>query len=705
MSNFQKKYYYDFKSIDNQNHTVEIWQDTASVISSTKVIGAVDPFIVTMSGLSDKFQPVRGTGADLNLFATSSMQFMDLFTANIQEYQVRHYNNGTINWCGYLDTEIFSSDFSRQKNYPVSMTANDGFALLERLNYLKPDGSKYTELTTQWQVIQDIINKLNLPYNNVYVSLSTATSGITLAEGETIFHTTYCDNQNWYNEDDEPETCRKVLESILQPYGCFIIQDRCSLYVVDINTLSKATATTFKMYTKSFSYVSTESINLNLGDLSNIGFASNIQEIHGVPGFNKQVIKYMPYRTLTLIDYEEEIFSGTSINTSFGSLLNTWTRKYYESSDYWNKLNDYGKFCEMVGTNDNIGSSEKYLVISPVPTISKSNDNIFTYKKVIPDIVFSTSNQFYLKVEANMYLRTLEEKSELPSTLKSLQVKLKSNLTIGNKRYRWDSDFNTSKGWYPIEQPQHHTVLSFTNLVSTGKNTYSMSNISDTWTSLSTGYIDVVDNGNNSFTTQIRKPDPLYVPIPLNGSVTGNSITFGIGDYTVYNDAAVRVDITSQIQDIRLKDIKITIVDSEYKPIDDKDVEYVGYMDANYKNAGNEINLLLGSSKIDSPIEKGSLLGFNTNYYYLKNWTREGNTDCIERLLLRSIESNYYGMTLELSATIKRLNSGLGCLKYNNYLAGKVFMPTSLSNDYANNKSEITMQEIFADSLPINNIN
>ena len=169
MSNFQKKYYYDFKSVDGKNHTVEIWQDTPTVIIATKINGAPYPFVVTLPGITHKFQPVRGTGADLNLFATSTMQFMDLYTANMQEYQVRHYINSTLNWCGFLDTELFSSDLSRQKNYSVEITANDGFALLDRINYVQSDGSKYTGFTSQYELLKFIIQKLNLPYINIYI--------------------------------------------------------------------------------------------------------------------------------------------------------------------------------------------------------------------------------------------------------------------------------------------------------------------------------------------------------------------------------------------------------------------------------------------------------------------------------------------------------------------------------------------------------
>jgi hypothetical protein len=689
MSNFQKKYYYDFKSLNDKTHTVEIWQDISTNISSTKVIGALDPFVVTLPALSDKFQPVRGTGADLNLFATSTMQYMDLYTADIQEYQVRHYIDNSINWCGYLDTEMFSSDFSRQKNYGVSIIANDGFALLERLNYVQSDGSKYTGLTTQWQVIQNIINKLDLPYNNVYVSLSTTITGITLSASETIFHKTYCNNQNWYNEDGDAETCRKVLESILQPYGCFIIQDRCSLYVVDINTLAKATSTTFKKYTRLFSYVGTQSINLNLGDLSTIGFASNIQDINIVPGFNKQVIKYSPYVAVDVLDYptDDDVFFGVETSVDYGESTYTWTEKSYGESNYWGKYYPwtasaaFSRFCELEGTGDNEGTTDKYLALKNVSS-EYNYFNAFTWTYSIPSLVPDPSAQHYLKIEMKSYARTTDNMGEI-SGIEPLYCYIDTKLKVGDYYYNYQPVYSSDTGGWTLDSSAifrcdfKDPVLSGEYIVE------SYNSIGDKW----------VDLKNHNYK---KEPGAFYIPLdPL----AAGDLTFIISNYICYGGFPVA---PMTVKDVRIKDIKFTVVDKNYNDVSDKDTEYVGYMNKNYKNEGSDITLLQGTNKPKIPSAKGSLMGYNTQYYYLSNWTREANTDCIENLLLRSIVGNYTDKTIELSATTKQLDSGLGCLKYNDYLTDKVFMPTSITNDYANSKTGITMQEIFVDALTIN---
>lgn len=703
MSNFQKKYYYDFKSLDSKNNTVEIWQDIASTITPTKIIGAIDPFIVTLSPLENKFQSVRGTGADLNLFATSTLQFMDLYTANIQEYQVRHIMDGVLNWCGYLDTELFSSDFSRQKNYPVSITANDGFAILERINYLQSDESKYQGLTTQWSVLQSIITKLNLPYKNIYIGLSTNIEGIVLSTSETIFHKTYCNNQNWYNEDGEAETCRKVLEELLKPYGAYIIQDNANVYITDVNVTASATSFLFKKYDASFNYVSDQSISLYLGDLSTIGFKGNDTNLNTVPGFNKQIVKYSPYINGKVIDYKaDEDFTFPITSMTYGNSPYRWEETTYVNSNTWNSL--FGTFATYTGIDNDVkDEKDSYLKITKLP-----NKLSFVYEKELPILLPANSK---IKINCKAFARTIDDilnKSNVTSTSDICQIIIKCVLKIGSRKYisfqKFEENEDTngvfSYGWkyynFWADSSDTRTLdLSFANVATTLDKTYQT--IDNKWVDLKVNY-DLL----------LKDPDDFF--IPLDSGISGGLLTFEIYDWEIRNKADIKqanfssshATSRSKVKDIRLKDLQFTIVDSDGKEYNSNDVEYVGYMNRQYKNEGEVITLYQGTSKTNNPIEKAALMGYNTNYYFLKNWNREGKTDCVENLLLRSIVSNYSDKTIQLNATIARLNSSLGCLKYDNYLPNKVFMPTSIKTDYANAKSEITIQEVFADSLTIN---
>jgi hypothetical protein len=70
---FNVKYYYNFKSLNNNDtYKVEILEDAAT--TPEEIRGAKDPFIVDFPE-KDLFDPVKSSGAILNLFSQTDRQF------------------------------------------------------------------------------------------------------------------------------------------------------------------------------------------------------------------------------------------------------------------------------------------------------------------------------------------------------------------------------------------------------------------------------------------------------------------------------------------------------------------------------------------------------------------------------------------------------------------------------------------------------
>ena len=386
------------------------------------------PFLIEYPN-TGLFESVKGSGCELNLVSTVDRKFFDLYTADMFEYQIRFYISNNLAWLGFLDSELYNEPFNELSNYTVTFTGSDGFSLLERLNYIDTNGGKYTGLSTQWQVIQNVLNKLGLPYQNIYVGISTTSNNFAIGEDETIFHQTYCNNQNWYNEDGDAETARKVLECILKPLGAYIIQDQANIYIVDINTVAGAGINNFKKYNSSWNYVGIESINLNLGDLSTIGFAGIDSQMGVISGYNKQLIKYSPYIS-DLIDYSKTDFSGVESSTVYGSVPYTWLENTYSNSGTWNKFNN-GKFCDYIGNEDsNVDEVDNYLkIIKYGNTVGGVTPQTLSFKlnKELPYIIPSTAN---LKIQLSAYFRTVTDLNGITSTQDLYQGKLRCKLKL-----------------------------------------------------------------------------------------------------------------------------------------------------------------------------------------------------------------------------------------------------------------------------------
>jgi hypothetical protein len=690
--NFQKKYFYTFKDIKNIQYTVEIWQDTLTAITVEEIRGDVKPFSIEYPS-TGIFEPVKGSGCELNLVSTSDRKFFNLYTADMMEYQIKFYKSGVLIWCGYLDSELYSEPFNESKNYTVTFTGTDGFALLERLNYVNTDGSKFTGLSTQWTVLQNILNKLSLPYKNIFVGLSTTSSEFTLLSNETIFHKTYCNNQNWYNEDEEAETTRTVLESILQPYGAYIIQDNSNLYITDINTIAGATTTSFKKYDVSFNYVSTVSIDLNLGDLSTIKFADSSQQMNVISGFNKQVVKYSPYIDSNILKYTEvdKDFSGVYNINTFGTYPKQWQETIYFNSVTWTN-SGIGTFAKETGLQDNKDESDYYLRYGgKYPTNDAIAGNLsFSLKASLPVFIPSNSK---LKISCKAFARTIDDIYSTSTTDSIYQVKIRCRLKIGDKQYYRTQNFQ--EGWI-ASTDSRSLSLDFEEMAISSNGNYG------DFTKLDNKWIDLRK-------ARIKNKAVEYFDylIPLDSGFTGGVMTFEIYDWDIlapYNaqQAINHNSIKDSVKEIRIKDLVLSVVDENNKEYSDSDIEYIGYMNQKFKNEGDEITLLQGTSKTDNPIEKAALMGYNTNYFYLKNWTKEGKTDCIENLLLRSIVSNYTNKRIELTASINQLNSIFGCVKYSNFISGKNLMVVGCTQDFEEATTSITIQEIVKDNLEIN---
>ena len=679
----QKKYFYYFRDIDDLQYTAEIWEEAAGTITAVEIRGDAAPFTVTMPGLSDKFQPVRGSGCQINLVSETNMQFIGLYTADMQQYQIRLYASGSLVWIGWLDSELYSEPFNDLTNYPVSFSGSDGFALLDRMNYINDDGSKITGISSQIDVLKFILEKMNLPFAGITIYLSTEATGTTPTDEETLLHVTHIVNANYYNEDGEPETLRTVLESILQPYGAFITQVNGTLFITDVHTIAAGTSVTANRYDSlSLEYYDSVTFNPNKGDVSDIGFTSETQTLDIVSGVNKQIVSFSPYNLIDIMDYSaDEDFTSPGLIETYGTAPYRWNLWQHSTSKVWDKF-DAGKFIKIQGVEDP-DFVDYFLQISKSFDYLDVNTKQFTYKGEMPLIIPAG---YKLRLRMSGYFRRsteLEDPDFVPSVVSRGELYLR--LAIGDKKI-----VNTagSPTWVDISSTTSSFFLPFEkapNPVSSGGMTVYYP-IEDQW--LSSGFYSRKEQVYTLY-------DQL---IPLDSGFTNGMITLDLHGYICFNLLGAPTDVL----DARFKDIQLTIVDSEGKDYKDIDLEYVGYMNALYKESGTDIRVLQGTNTDNFPTCRGGLLKYDgTDYSFLQEWTRASVSDIIENLLLRSYVGNYQGKTKQITCSINRLPQTVGYLTYDNYLTGK-FMPTSFTHDFENASTELTMQEIFTDALTIN---
>ena len=518
----------------------------------------------------------------------------------------------------------------------------------------------------------------------VATTLSTPSSSA-MAADETVLHKTFIQNANFYNEDEEPETLRVVLESILRPYGAFIIQDRGVLIVTDVHAIATDSVTTAKNYTTTdFSYSGSSTFSTNLGDITSLGFSGTDQKLNVLPGVNKQVVKYSPYRKTKVLDYRpEEDFQIVTTVTSHGTAPYRYSTWMHDTSKSW-EASDAGKFVKLLGIDDTT-AVDNYLLIDRDFTLLNITTTQFIYT---PETSYISPAAYSIRLSVQAYAQVsndLDNPADTPDSIS--QILLCCEFAIGDKKYCDNS--NGTRGWYPVTDSTKALLLKFEEMTTGNKETGQaiLQAIDDRW--VDSGRFNYKDN-------KMQKQDYL---IPLDSGYVNGNFTFKICGYVCYD---LNGQLTTAASGLRIKNIEMVIVDAIGNEVKEVDIEYVGYMDPKYKGEGDPIELIQGSNLTDFPVERGGLMKLVDGLYsYVHQWTRAGVTDNIENLLLRSFVGNYNGKTLSFSCSLNLLNRIVGFLSYGSQLAGYKFMITAANIDFENRVAEVTLQAVYEDALTI----
>lgn len=226
------KYKGSYKRLSNGTTTVTISQKnyTGSV---TELSFQEEPVVIKYAlDPRNIYQPTVGSGCTIKILA-QPLTMLELFSEDPQEFKVVIYSGttgGTITWQGFVNTEIFSEDYSLSKDVPLTIECNDGMKILENTKYLTTGGTLYsTHTITLGQVLSNVLSKLNLSFNYIYTSNDITISGTTTD----FFNYLSIPNENFFDESLIAMNCRDVLNSIVGGIGLQMRFRGSNIYIID----------------------------------------------------------------------------------------------------------------------------------------------------------------------------------------------------------------------------------------------------------------------------------------------------------------------------------------------------------------------------------------------------------------------------------------------------------------------------------------
>lgn len=675
---YQKLYYFDFYRLrTTEKHTIEIWKNSTDVITAEEITGSSSPFVVELPELDHKFQVVRGTGCTLSIISDTDQRFFNsLYHVDYKELIIKHYIAGTLNWIGYLDSEMYSEKFDEVKNYVVSVNGNDGFALMDRFAFIGDDEIRFSGTKSKIEILKICFDKIALPWTLFKIFLSTTFTGYSNSATSSILHESYINCENFYDEDLKPMKIREVIESVLAPYGAYIFSVGDSIYITDINAMANNTSITFKSFdysTLAFSSNVAVTIRKSTATIGRFGTGSNI-EISG--GKNRQEVVYSPY---PITDIVETSFNSLDEFSSVPASYSVRDEYYYRrlgDNRYWIKQPLFTFFEQ--GYYDDPNNTNIYFLsprsLTNSVVLSLNLDTYYNItgikEKVVDGITIIDGLNLFISGQmlVQTKLNPFRTGVELQLLIKALGIRMR--VSIGDYYF----DFATKTWGTTVSDFYFYTYNSDDSIIA---DQFIQMGIDGAGLTIPIGNLssEIVFNGK--------------ILVEFMSDTKSKSI----------HDANY-ITNKSGVMAYWLKDLSVKFIKYDGSEITNLDITYIGILNKLFANEAEQIKLTCGTDSQYS--DRGKIMYKDGDTYKsVLEWTRNSQTFCIEKLLLASLSSNYQAGYLTLSSM--KLKSAFNQLNVitDAFISGKNMMIKSLKQDFWNNTNECDLIEILPDSLTI----
>lgn len=690
------KYYHDFIGADDVVNRFEILQSSSTIPGILEA--APDAFALEYLEVK-KLEPVQGSQATLRLISERNFQYLDLHTDDMQKYLIKFYRSDQLYWIGYLDSELYNENLTDYAPYAVEFSGAD-FNILERLKFRDENEKAYTGIAPFITQLKRCFSKLGLPFQKLCIGCSTVPEGISMAVSETALHVLYIQSANFYDEDGEPMSCREVVESILEPFGLMMVQRDASVYIYDLNIIKSGGV--MKCYNfETLSYIGDTAVNVQLGDIGEIGTMSTEASLGFEEMVNNVTITSSLYVDKENVDVNleedglsEQIYVVRPPSNSF----------FFNKSEQIENLN--GGYFAVYNNRYIAPYTEKEQIIgcyaeyqpspsSVIPLFRTRNKRYIT--KVEPKTT-SESNVDYpylINLKTSVYASTSNQPLIIdgPEREKSEVLKVYCNLYVENDKGEISAYYdNTSKSpkWISVSNNvliQGKCILFFCNEKVNG----SMLN---NWITNSS-YVYVPE----------RVSDVMLVTghakgVFINPDISG-SLVFEITNKSEIGNLISENILNANALSMLLFDkICIDVITHNGESPSTDDYEFKSYINKNVVSDYKDVTLKCISANEDKlPVGKANILKKADNQYELQlSYTRAGQTNILERLLMCTIHSNFTTKNKAISVDIKMTeNPVLRYVTYDNVLQSDGMYITGATLDFHNAKTTIKAVEFSAD--------
>ena len=220
----------EYKDNGQRTHRTEWWMKGYTG-EPEHLRGKVGPAQIQYPGIGGKVGTLSGSGAVFNIIALRYGLMEEFYTTDERMFRVDHLIDGELHWRGYHMPDDYREQWLSIP-FLGDIKAYDGIGALENQPYLMEGGERYYGRARAIDVVFRILRKLDL---ELPVWLAVNVWEDTMDLGIEPLSQSYVDQSAYYSEDNEPLSCKEVLEHILQPYGAFVKQAHAALHIIRLD--------------------------------------------------------------------------------------------------------------------------------------------------------------------------------------------------------------------------------------------------------------------------------------------------------------------------------------------------------------------------------------------------------------------------------------------------------------------------------------
>ena len=387
------KYYFEFSHTDSNNavrNYTGVIIDTYNPTETAIEVQAGDtPIIITGNDVEITSTTV-GSSANITLISPSDLYFSDLYHIDVDRYIFKLYEeiDGTSNiiWSGFLASEVYEETYDYESTYPVTITVNDGFEILNRYSYSGHRGTDLEDMepaVTVWELVKKVADIMLCEDREVdiYVGASFGFKDIdgndTVYDSENPLEDIRILASNFQDELGEADTFRGMLDAVLESLGLQMIFNPTnnSIYVYDTNYILAGSSYDLLKY--EYPYTSYTTIHItqtdNTIDLECVGGDKTLQFgnvykelfIYSSPYTLDNAITWnIDHSALVEGDEYPVCVSYTDEDMNGEYTGDTWSMKEYDAVKGWVRTDSNSSFAEYYAGGCTYDDSTKTQVLA-----------------------------------------------------------------------------------------------------------------------------------------------------------------------------------------------------------------------------------------------------------------------------------------------------------------------------------------------------